>query len=212
MSDSKAKKTLSVIINTLIVILEVIAVYLSYKEMGTGMFVFYTVLSNIFLAFASLLTVIFSFSVKMPSFVRKIKYMATCVVTVTFLVVVFILTPTTTVTPQGKVSIWANLKYLLFYGSMLHMHFVCPVLAIFSCTVLEKPESYDRKAPLYGMVFTLLYAAVLIPLNAIGKVRGPYPFLMVREQSLLASFIWATVVLGFAYLIAIGINLASKRR
>lgn len=210
---NKRNTLFSILINAVIVILESIAVVLSYKEMKTGMFVFYTVLSNIFLGVSSLLVCVFSVPVlsgkrdSLPVFVSRMKYMATCVVTVTFLVVVFILTPTT----AGENSIWKNLMFLLLYGSMLYMHFLCPVLAILSYTVFEKPQSYNKTLPLYAMVFTLLYAAVLIPLNIVGKVRGPYPFLMVREQSVLASIIWSVVVLGFAYLIAIGINLASKR-
>lgn len=200
------KKIASVIINALIVILEAVAICLAFKEMAFGMFVYYTVLSNVFLLVSSLLLVIFSFSSKEPSFVSRMKYMSTCVVAVTFLVVVFILAPTTNVTPYENTSILTNLKYLLFKGSMLYMHFICPVLAIFSYTVLEKPEVYRKDLPLFGMIFTLVYAAVLIPLNALGIVRGPYPFLMVRDQSILASLIWFVVILGFAYLIAWTIN------
>ncbi len=211
---NKRNTLLSMTINAVIVILEAVAIVLSYREMKTGMFVYYTVLSNIFLAVSSLLVCIFSVPVlqgkkdTLPAFVSRVKYMATCVVTVTFLVVLFILAPTT----AGENPIWKNLLYLLLHGSMLYMHFICPVLAILSYTAFEKPLPYNRRLPLFAIIFTLLYAAVLIPLNIAEKVRGPYPFLMVREQSILASFFWAVAIPGFAYLIAVGINLASKRR
>lgn len=205
------------IINAAIVVFEIIATPIVYKEVGSAIFVYYTVNSNYFLAIASVLVFIYSIPVlqgkkdSLPAFVSTIKYMATCVVTVTFLVVVFILTPTTIGSAGVNDTLWKNLLFLLLHGSMLYMHFICPLLAIYSYTVLEKRSTYEKRLPLLGMIFTVVYAAVLIPLNALAIVRGPYPFLMVRDQSILASVIWTVAIMSFAYLIAFTINLASKK-
>ncbi|MCR5760599.1 MAG: hypothetical protein K6F82_01145 [Sphaerochaetaceae bacterium] len=218
MAETKRKALVSVVLNCAIILFEIIATPIVYRENGLAMFVYYTVLSNYFLCISSVLTVIYSIPIlkgkaeSVPQFVSRLKYMATCVVTVTLLVVIFILTPTTLGEPDCKNTLVANFVFLMTYGSMLYMHTLCPVLAIISYTVFEKPEIYNKKLPLQGLMFTAVYAVILIPLNAAGIVRGPYPFLMVRDQSILASFIWIVLIFSFAYAIAVSINVLSKRR
>lgn len=210
----KKKVILALAINSVITVLELIAVIRSFMEMKLYMFCYYTVLSNLFLLVASILCILDEIKILrgeeefLSQKVSRIKYMATCTVSVTFLVVVFILTPTTI---GENSSLIKNFIHLMVDGSMLYMHFLCPVLAFISYTVLEKPQVYNRKLPRLAIIPTLIYAAVLIILNIARVVVGPYPFLMVMYNPVHMSIIWAFGVIGFAYLIAIMVNVVSKR-
>ena len=52
------------------------------------------------------------------------------------------------------------------------------------------------------MLPTLIYALILMALNLMRVVEGPYPFLRVYEQPVYMSIIWVIVILGSAYGIA----------
>ncbi len=86
------KKRESIILNLLIIILEIIGLVLSFKEIGKSAIMYYTQLSNIFLLIASILYLVFLDEKR--RFVSIIKYSATVSVIITFLVVLFILGPT----------------------------------------------------------------------------------------------------------------------
>ena len=77
-----------------------------------------------------------------------------------------------------------GLYNLLFKGSMLYHHTLCPILAILSFAFVEK---YDNLNAVKGLYFTLIYAAVMIALNVLKIVEGPYPFLLIYKQPVLHS-------------------------
>ena len=62
------------------------------------------------------------------------------------------------------------------------------------------------------MIPPVLYAAVIVTLNLTRTVRGPYPFLLVYEQPVWASLLWAGVILGTAWLIALLLVLVKRGR
>ena len=154
---------------------------------------FYTEDSNILALVTSCLFVYFLLSnKKLPKWLNTLKYISTTCVTITFLVVIFILAP------------MYNFNYLslLFDGTMLYHHTICPLLCIITFLFFDKLNNYEKKDILYAFSFTIIYAVVLIALNLFEVVKGPYPFLMVKEQTIIESFIWIIVILGFAYMIA----------
>ena len=83
---------------------------------------------------------------------------------------------------------------------MLYHHTLCPLAAIISFVCLEK---YDNLNALTGVIFTLLYAIVIIPLNILEKVIGPYPFLMVNTQPVLETVFWIVAIFLITYAIAL---------
>lgn len=64
---------------------------------------------------------------------------------------------------------------------------------------LEEGGKPGKKLKRLAIIPTILYAVVLIILNAVGAVVGPYPFLMVRNQPIWASILWFVLIVGMGY-------------
>ena len=92
---------------------------------------------------------------------------------------------------------------------MLYHHTICPLLAVASFLFIEK-EEVTREDVRWSLVPTLLYGTVMIILNIVGVVVGPYPFLMVRYQPWYMSVIWVIVIVGGAGLLSMGLRKLHK--
>ena len=93
-----------------IIVLEVISLLMRLKDLSWSVLAFYTVLSNI-------LTMISCALALEISGLQILRYLSTCMMTMTFLVVVFVLIP-----------LGGSPKELLFSGTGLFHHLLCPVL------------------------------------------------------------------------------------
>ena len=60
-----------------------------------------------------------------------------------------------------------------------------------------------------SMLLTLLYGLIMLYLNYIRRVDGPYPFFRVHNQSVKASVIWVLVLLALIGVISAGITVFS---
>ena len=116
---------------------------------------FFTALSNLFCAAASLAVAVSSLAWNVPDAVLILKYVGTCAVTVTMLTVLLFLGPTIGYKP-------------LFTGPDLWLHLICPVLAIISFLLWDKPDMPFAAVllgmlpvPLYGLVY--LYRVLRAP-------------------------------------------------
>ena len=198
----KTQLLFTLILNIVLVILACIGAVMSAISHGTvpTSIVFYTQDSNIFLGIASLFYVIAavralrSRTYEIPQWVQNLKYYATCCVTMTLVVVVFILAPL--VTDRG------GLYWIMLTGSMLYQHFLSPVIAILGFALIEKQPSLPFRATWKALIPTLIYALFLYPLNIAGIVDGPYPFLQVGSMSLGMSVLWFFALLALAYVLA----------
>ena len=130
--------------------------------------------------------------------VRVLSYAAVCMLTITLLIVIFVLSPMA----REK----GGLRFLMLSEGMLYMHFLCPVLALVSFLLFERTPVLTNKHLLLALLPTLLYAAVTITLNALRVMHGPYPFLYVHEQPFYMSCVWFIVVVGGALLITWGLK------
>ena len=201
----RKKLIIYLILNILIIILEAIAFSLVFRRRGGETFQYYTQLSNLFLALTCIPNAIFAIRAlrnkkkSIPHAVSLLSYMATCTTTVTLIVVLFVLS-------------WmvGDLWWLLTYDSMLYMHTLCPILAIIMLLWFA-PERQNKKSAALALIPTIIYAIVGIILNILRLWDGPYPFLQVYNQPIWASFGWAFVILGCAYLIARLLLLAPKK-
>ena len=194
MKDRK-KLVAYLILNILISVFEIIAFTLVVQRRGAETFQYYTQLSNLFLLICGLINITFVVRTlkskkQIPHIANLLTYMATCTTTVTLIVVLFVLS-------------WmvGDLWWLLTYDSMLYMHTLCPILAIIML-VWCAPERQNKKSALFALIPTIIYAIVGITMNILRIWDGPYPFLLVYNQPIWASFGWAIVILGVAYLIA----------
>ena len=192
----------SLALNILIAAFEIAAVILSLIEYGGfSFFKFYTQDSNIFLGISSAVMAACKISFlrsgkKVPDSVKLFSYIAVCCTTLTITVVLALLIPN-----AGGYTM-KNFSHYMLEGSGLFMHFMCPVLALVSFICFEEiPLKFSYTV--YAIVPTLVYAAVLFVLNIARVLVGPYFFLHVYEQSILASV---------GYLMSVGIWAASKKK
>ena len=167
--NTKKRLIAALIVNCFIVVMEIIGLYLSIVNHGIALFEFYTQDSNIFAMFASAVFVVYAINalksgtMVLPQWVITLKYMATCCLAVTFVVVICILSP---------MSGAGGYKLMLLYGSMLYHHFLCPVAALISFIFLEGSPSLNRKHTYAAMIPTLIYAVVAIALNIAKLLEG----------------------------------------
>ena len=171
------RRNILIIVNLAIVILEIIGFALVFKELGTDAFIYYTEDSNLILLISSLVFLAYAFLKKdLPSWFKTLRFTAVVSTTLTFIIVITVL---------SWMTDW-GLFNLLF-----------PIIS-FVCL-----EKYDNLNALTGVIFTLLYAIVIIPLNILEKVIGPYPFLMVNTQPVLETVFWIVAIFLITYAIAL---------
>lgn len=195
------KKNIIIGLNILLIVLEVIGLSITLKNMGfLETIMFYTELSNFLGLIASLVFVLFLFKGEIPKWVRLLKFISVLSLTVTFLVVIFVLGP----------MYDFNYKSLLFSGSMLYTHLLCPILAFILFVFLEGGK-FSKKECLIANALTIGYSFVMIPLNLFKVVDGPYPFLRVRDQSIFMSIVWIILIMGGSYLLSLGIRRLKER-
>ena len=184
-------KNFNIIINLLIVILEIIGFVLVFKELGITSLEYYTEDSNLLLLLSSIIILIhISKNNEIPSWFKSFRYIAIVSTTLTLIIVLTVLSWTTDF----------GLYYLLFHESMLYHHTLCPVLAILSFVFVER---YDNLHTIHGLYFTVVYGIIMIILNALKIVEGPYPFLLVHNQPIIHSIIWTALIFAITYAIAL---------
>ena len=184
------KRNVSIALSIIIIILEIIALIVCYNSFGINL-AYYTIESNIFLLISTILYLITINNV--PKIVQLLKYSSTLSVFITFLVVVFVLYP----------MYDFNFQFMFLDGPNLYMHVLCPVLAIISFIFFDSNEIENSlKNNLRSLYFTIIYAIILISLNILNVVSGPYPFLKVNQQSPLMSLFWIVLILGGALILS----------
>ena len=176
MAKNNKKLLISVILNFLIVLFEIVGVVLSLKRRGVEAFLYYTELTNYLTLLISLLYVIVGIIVlknnsKIPSWLINIRYASTVGLILTFMVVLCILVP---LTPSEFV-------FYFFGDSNLYQHFICPILAVISFIFFERFAAIKKTVIWYGVFPTLIYGLILISLNACKIIIGPYPFFFVYD-------------------------------
>ena len=139
----------SVIVNLLIAVCALAAALGHRKNAPFRVLLrFFTVLSNLLCALAALVVAGCRLGGDLPYWAGVLKYVGTAAVTVTLLTVVCFLGPT-----LG----WK----LMFTGPDLWLHLVCPVLAIVSLLLWDKPD-LPFGAVFLGFAPVPLYGAVYI--------------------------------------------------
>ncbi len=188
------KRKISLFLNILIIIFEIIGLIITYKKNGRVGIEYYTEDSNIIALLTSSIFVLFLLTnKKIPKFLKQLKYISTICLSVTLLVVIFILAPMYNF----------NYNFLLFKNELLYHHLLCPILSIITFIFFDEIETYNLKENIFSLSFTIIYAIVLIILNIVKIVDGPYPFLQIYNQSIIMSIVWAITILVITYIIAL---------
>ena len=184
-------------VNLAIAAMAIYGAAVSYAYYGIGTLKFYTVLSNLFGALACLLVAVFQIVGKdVPEWAYGVQLSAATCLTVTFLVVLFVLAP-----GAGE----HGYRVMFTKDDMLYHHLLCPILMLVVFILMEHPK-LPHCAAVYAMLPTLAYGVITLALNILKKLYGPYAFLHVYEQPAIVSVGWFLVIIGGSYGIAAGLR------
>ena len=139
--------------------------------------VFYTQLSNLVTAVSTLLLLVFG----QPYWITVLRYISTCMLVMTFFVTTCVLIP-----------MGGDPRKLLWSGSGLYHHILCPVISTASYILFE--EHAEGTLIWLPAVLTLAYGLIMLYLNGKKLVDGPYPFFRVHNQSAMATTLWMVVL------------------
>ena len=186
------RRVLSILLNLAVVWMEPIAARLSWEAVGTQMFTFYTENSNFFTAGVCLLMALAQLKAlltgwEIPRWIKRLKYVATCCLTMTFLTVVLVLAPY--YKDEGGVV------FLLTASSMLYHHLLNPLCAFVSYTLFEREPQLSGRNVFCALIPTILYGSIAVYANVQRWITGPYPFLMIYEQTFRQSMEWLVAIL-----------------
>ena len=187
------RRVLSIVLNLAVVLMEPVAIRMSWEAVGNQTFTFYTENSNVFSAVVCLLVVLAQLrglvtGRPLPRWVKTLKFIAACCLTLTFLTVVLVLAPY--YPEQGGVV------FLLTESSMLYHHLLNPLCVFVSFVFLERDPKLPARCIPLALVTTVLYGSVALWANIRRLIVGPYPFLMVYEQTPAQSVLWCAVILA----------------
>ena len=186
----KKKLIISIILNVLIIIFASIGLVQNYHIGKFQMFYYYTECSNGIAIISSVLYLIFI--KKNNKFVNMMKYLSSICLIITFLVVLFVLTPL-----KGLDTFIDNFTK----GSLLYHHLLCPVISTITLLFFDNIV-IKRKYRYTVLSFTILYSIILIILNILKIVEGPYPFLKIYEQPIIKTIMWSLILIGSTYIIS----------
>ena len=189
----------SIFLNLCIVRWEPVAIRMTWEAVGSQTFTFYTENSNVFAFVVCLLEaesqVICQFTGRqLPRRDKTLKDIATCCLTLTFLTVVFVLGPYCA--DQGGVV------FLLTESSMLYHHLLNPLCAFVSFVLLEREPKLPARCVPLALVPTMLYGSVALWANYQRLITGPYPFLLVYQQTTRQTVLWCAAILAMNLLYA----------
>ena len=187
----KTKNAFSLILNIAIVGFTAYAISLYFttggsanmQDFGWSCLRYFTNLSNIFVAFASLLMIPFNLrNIRtrrnyFPRAIYVIKFVATVSVTVTFLTVVFFLAPMAVASSSHGGDINWMAFFWFFQDGAFFLHFLTPVLAIISAIFLERSHGkITKKIAWLGLLPTVLYSGVYAyEVAYLGEAHGGWP-------------------------------------
>ena len=199
------KKTLALISNLLIVVLEVISFIILINRNGgvtVGIVYFYTRLSNLLALIAGIFVFIFIIKNKsgeLPKWLSMLRYIATIMLFVTLLISLFVLTPAV-----------GSFYRMMIENQLKFHHLLCPLISIVSFIFFEKGGVLTTKDNVLALIPTLVYGIVMMILNAARVVDGPYPFLRVHNQPVWATILWFVGIFFGAFLLGLIIRLLRK--
>jgi hypothetical protein len=201
MNDRKYSKYIALLLCTIVSVLEVVGLKISAERRGIALFCFYTQLSNI-MNLVSTLAYIVTFRSKneeVHKMVRRLRYIGTCMLLMTFIVTVGILIP-----------LGANPRRMLLMFSGLYHHLLCPLISIPSYILFEK-HHFSRHSHFVPMAMTLAYGLIMIGLNATKTYLGPYPFFKVYKYGIGVTLFYLAVLMIIITVICYVVNVVGEK-
>lgn len=192
------KIILALLANIIIVILEIFGLIFSIRRHGVKVFHYYTENSNyLTLIISTIFTIVSTYSLFTKKQIKRsiylLRFISTTCLTITLLVVLFILIP---MFPDTAI-------FMLFKDSNLYQHTLCPILSIISFLFFENDFKLNKKSIFLATLPTIVYGLIFITLNLLKVVIGPYPFFYVYEIPWYSSLMWLSIILFGAIIISI---------
>lgn len=189
-SKDRNRRT-AIIINSILIVLEIIAFIHDCTEFGLSMFKWYTIDSNILQLFVSALVVYYCVKCRpLPGILTVLHFISAVGLTVTFLIAAFVLAP------EG------GIRYYFIDNVAPINHLIGPVLSVISLLALEKTEKLPMRVIIWPAGMSLLYGVICLILNAVRKLDGPYFFLQVHEQPVGVIVMWFGIIAALCILLA----------
>lgn len=168
---------MAIAFNAAIIVFELIGLRISALDRKWMILVYYTQLSNIITLFTSCVFVVTGSN----AVTITLRYVSTCMLTMTLLVSLFVLVP-----------MGAGFKNMMLSGNGLYHHTICPILS-FTSYYLWEEHSHLWILP---VILTFVYGVVMLILNGTGKYDGPYPFFRIHKQSKAATVMWIIILIA----------------
>lgn len=203
---------IALILNIILLVFEIIGTILSVDLGIVANLIHYTQLSNFLSLIATLIFVIFVVlkhgQEEIPVWIKMFKYLTVCCLALTLITTYVVLIPM----EFGFANYLYGFKMFALQGSMLFFHTLAPILACISFMFFEGDRRLNKKKTIYiGMLLTFVYGFILILLNVLKVVEGPYPFLKVYAQPWYMSIIWIAVIFSVNYIFARFILLENQK-
>lgn len=91
---------------------------------------------------------------------------------------------------------------MLCTSSMLYHHLLNPLCAFVSFVLLEREPKLPARCVPLALVPTMLYGSVALWANYQRLITGPYPFLLVYQQTTRQTVLWCAAILAMNLLYA----------
>ena len=182
---SKTSKRPVIAVNTILIILEIIALIHDCTVFGTSLFKWYTIDSNVLQLCVSALVVYYcAKGLELPGPVTLLHFVSAVGLTVTFLIAAFVLAP------EG------GIRYYFIENVAPINHLIGPALSVISLLFLEKTEKQPIRIIVWPAAASLLYGVICLILNAASLLDGPYFFLQVHQQPVNVIVMWFAIIAG----------------
>ena len=182
---SKTSKRPVIAVNTILIILEIIALVHDCTVFGTSLFKWYTIDSNVLQLCVSALVVYYcAKGAELPGPVTLLHFVSAVGLTVTFLIAAFVLAP------EG------GIRYYFIENVAPINHLIGPALSVISLLFLEKTEKQPIHIIVWPAAASLLYGIICLILNAANLLDGPYFFLQVHQQPVNVIVMWFAIIAG----------------
>lgn len=187
---TKIRKIILSLLMLITVFIEIKGFGLTFRSLGTGIFIYYTEISNLIALLSAAVALVYliikfkSTSCEFPNWLSALRFLSATMLLMTMLITIFVLVPHS---PHLKDS-------LLFSGYGLYHHTLAPIITLFSYLCLE-PHFSKKKALLLPLGATFIYGLFMVIFNILGKVDGPYFFLRVTYQPIKTTVIWSIALL-----------------
>lgn len=184
-----------------LVLLELAGLTLAVQAHRWKFFLYYTYDSNL-LGLISGVLLIFEILLRrkhperlMPQALHRLRFVSACTMEVTLVTVAFLFLPAAALSNGMSAAV----QGLFLEGDAIYVHLLAPLWNLLMFLLLEWDPPLKFTDTGRCLLWSVIYTAVLVLLNAGSLVDGPYPFFQVHSQPVLLSVLLAMAAFAGNY-------------